>query len=366
MSVAIGGFKRRQAKTIQSRRALRVLEPKIVENPKKVLFLRGANTSEVVTDALTDLAAITKPYCKRLKKRNAFHPFEGNQHLEFLGYKNDCSLFCFGSDSKKRHHNLVLGRHFDFHVLDLIELGILAMDRMDMGKTKGQSVGSIGSKPMFVFEGSEFETDPFFVRLKSLLVDYFRGGNDVEVSPDGVDRVIMIGLRSTNGDDAVIAPSDDCVGTKPPSQKGNAVLRFRHYAMMPQSGAGKEKVKLIDIGPNFDLEIRRCFFSPTTDFKNACKVPREALAHMRSTQENVTGDAMGNLRGQLHIGKQDVTELNLRRFKAHRKQPRGDEGAPHAHGGDDGDADDGTTRAPKRRRRVKSGEIEEGGPETDI
>ncbi|KEG05416.1 putative ribosome biogenesis protein, partial [Trypanosoma grayi] len=167
----IGGFKRRAPKSLKTRHALKKYEPKVVENPKRVLFLRGARTSSVVNDALIDLAAITKPHCKKLRKRNAFHPFEGREHLEFLGFKNDCSLFCFSSDSKKRPHNLVLGRHFDFHVLDMVELGIIAADRLDVRDAAGLDVASLGGRPFFVFDGGEFANDTTFVRLKSLLLD---------------------------------------------------------------------------------------------------------------------------------------------------------------------------------------------------
>lgn len=344
---SIGGFKRRQPKSIQSRRALKKLEPKVFENPKKALFLRGQNTSEVITDALTDLFNILKPNCKRLRKRNAFHPWEGQEHLEFLGFKNDCSMFAFGSDSKKRPHNLVLGRHFDFHVLDMIELGILAMDRMEIGNAQGQTCCSVGSKPLFVFEGSEFTSDPFFVRLKNFLVDFFGGHVGTELNIDGCDRAIFCSLRSQSGEDAVVAPSDDCKGTKPQANKGNAVLCFRHFGVIkPQTTT---KATLVDIGPNFDFEIRRVQFAPPADFKKACRIPREALAHLKHLHENVAEDGLGNLRGQLHMGKQDLSELALRRFagKKHRMVPTAAaDGVPGgaAEGGDD-------ELAKKRKRR---------------
>lgn len=43
-------------------------------------------------------------------------PFEagGEASLEFYCSRSHCSLFCLGSHSKKRPHNLVLGRMHDF------------------------------------------------------------------------------------------------------------------------------------------------------------------------------------------------------------------------------------------------------------
>ena len=44
--------------------------------------------------------------------------------MEFLSQKNDASLFAFGTHSKKRPHNLVFGRMFDNHILDMVETGV--------------------------------------------------------------------------------------------------------------------------------------------------------------------------------------------------------------------------------------------------
>ncbi|EAN88431.1 hypothetical protein, conserved [Trypanosoma cruzi] len=366
---SIGGFRRRAPKTLKTRHALKKYEPKVVENPKKILFLRGSRTSSVVNDAMTDLAAITKPYNKKLKKRNGFHPFEGREHLEFLGFKNDCSLFCFTSDNKKRPHNLVLGRQFDFHILDMVELGIVAADRLDLERVKGMDVASLGGKPFFVFEGSEFAADPAFIRLKSLIIDFFRGGTETEVNLDGCDRVLAFSLRSENGRDACVAPSTECYGSGPQQERGNTVLCMRHYALQkPSTAAGMPKtlssnIQLVDIGPNFDFSIRRAAFATPAEFKVATRVPKEVLATLRSTAENVSSDAMGNLRGQLHVGKQDVDQLNLRRFKAHRKRGR--------HGdGEDGDGGEKDEEAPQKRRRRRHGggddADDDARPETDI
>jgi hypothetical protein len=64
---------------------------------------------------------------KKFSRKNPdVQPFEsgGETHLEFFCNKSNCSLFAFGSHSKKRPHNLVLGRMYDFHLFDCLELGI--------------------------------------------------------------------------------------------------------------------------------------------------------------------------------------------------------------------------------------------------
>ena len=60
-----------------------------------------------------------------MTKKNEIRPFEDINSLEFLSQKNDCSLFMVGSHSKKRPHNLIMGRIFNYQLLDMIELGVL-------------------------------------------------------------------------------------------------------------------------------------------------------------------------------------------------------------------------------------------------
>lgn len=62
----------------------------------------------------------------------------------------------FGNHTKKRPHNLVVGRCFDHHILDMMELGV--DNFVPMGAFKGVSA-TLGSKPCFSFNGDLFETD---------------------------------------------------------------------------------------------------------------------------------------------------------------------------------------------------------------
>uniref|UniRef100_A0AAZ1X0M3 Ribosome production factor 2 homolog n=1 Tax=Oreochromis aureus TaxID=47969 RepID=A0AAZ1X0M3_OREAU len=100
------------------------------------------------------------------RQKNITRPFEDSTSLEFFSKKTDCSLFLFGSHNKKRPNNFIFGRLFDFHVLDMIELGIEKY--VSLSEIKASKFPE-GTKPMLVFAGEAFDTDNEHRRLKSLL-----------------------------------------------------------------------------------------------------------------------------------------------------------------------------------------------------
>ena len=53
---------------------------------------------------------LKKPDAVMLRKNNDMIPFEDVTPIETLSKKQDASLFVFGSHSKKRPNNLVLGK----------------------------------------------------------------------------------------------------------------------------------------------------------------------------------------------------------------------------------------------------------------
>jgi ribosome production factor 2 len=122
---------RSKPKTAAGKRAQDKKLPVTEEGAKSAVFLKGTTTSQVVTDAIKDLCALKKPDAKMFSKRNEFRPFEDHKPFEFLSQKNDAALFCFGSHTKKRPHNLVFIRTFDYQMLDMIELGIQNLKKME-------------------------------------------------------------------------------------------------------------------------------------------------------------------------------------------------------------------------------------------
>ena len=94
-------------------------EAQLVEGAKSALLLKGIRCSNNMSSVLKDIRSINAPHAKLLGKNNMIIPFadEGQQSLEFLTTKNDCSTFAMASHNKKRPNNLILGRTFDRRVL---------------------------------------------------------------------------------------------------------------------------------------------------------------------------------------------------------------------------------------------------------
>ena len=63
---------------------------------------------------------------KYTRKNDDVRPFEagGETNLEHFSQKTDSSLFALGNHSKKRPHNIILGRFFDHRLHDVLELGV--------------------------------------------------------------------------------------------------------------------------------------------------------------------------------------------------------------------------------------------------
>ncbi|KAJ8633547.1 hypothetical protein MRB53_026883 [Persea americana] len=182
-------------KTPRAKRELEKHASKLVENGKKTLFFKNDNIG----------------------------PFEsgGETSLEFFFLKMDCSLFVFGSHSKKRPNNLVLGRTYDHHIYDLVEVGIenfKSMESFSYDKNLGPRVGS---KPVITFIGDAFENVEELKHSKEVLLDLFREEVVENLNLAGIDRVYV------------------CVAVSP-----NTML-FTHYALrLKRSGTVVPRMEL--------------------------------------------------------------------------------------------------------------------------
>lgn len=310
----------RRAKSGAGRRAMQNREAKILENPKSLLVLKGHRTSGLINDVLADLHMLNKPDCRKLQRKNDLLPFEagGETHLENLCRLNDCSLFAVGNHTKKRPHNLILGRTFGFRILDMFEFGITHYEPFSKPLSSAP-----GSAPLMLFNGDDFEATETTRSMKSLLLDMFRGPSDIKrLYLGGIDKLVVFSLV------------------------GESKVLFRQYKVVLRKAAGSTlpRPELEEIGPSFDMEVRRTHLAPAPMMKTAMKQARDPRLDWKT--KNVSKDVMGDKKGQIHVGTQDLSNLTLARIKGLNKK----RGKPTAdEGGEDVDEDEEDVSAKKAR-----------------
>ncbi|KAJ8008961.1 hypothetical protein DPEC_G00083850 [Dallia pectoralis] len=279
-------------KTKRAKRFLDNRASKLTENVKNAMIMKGGNTSMTVTQALKDIYALKKPNAVLYKKKNITRPFEDSTSLEFFSKKTDCSLFLFGSHNKKRPNNLIFGRLFDFHVLDMIELGIETYKSLSDIKI---SKCPEGTKPMLVFAGEAFDIDNDHKRLKSLLTDFFRGPVVQSVRLAGLEHVLHF-----------------------TALEGKVYMRS-YRSLLKKSGCRTPRIELEEIGPSFDFALRRTHLASDDLYKKAHKQPK---ALKPKKKKNISHDTFGTKFGRLHMQKQDLAKLQTRKMKGLRKRGR--------------------------------------------
>ena len=356
-------------KNAKAKRAVEKRLPRTVETLKKALLLHGGKTSAVVKAFLTDVGSLKKGESLKLSRSNdTVRPFEtgGEASLEFLARKADTSLFLLGSHSKKRPHNLVLGRMFDFRLLDMLEFGVRACakaaggcsrrarrrsmlgPRRLLGRARacaravprhspdaplrrqvenykamrefggGSSRAAQGSKPCLLFLGDLFESDAAMRTAKSLLTDLFRGRVVPNINLRGLDRVLIF-----------------------TALPGRILLR-QATTSFRKCGAAVPRVELAEMGPCADLVLRRLREPPLDLRKEAHVAAREP-----KRRKNVGTDSLVGTVGRVFVPRQEIGELALTKPKGVKRGRRDDAAAAKlgrraaGAGGEPGDGGDG-------------------------
>ncbi|KAJ5520713.1 hypothetical protein N7463_001166 [Penicillium fimorum] len=277
-----------KAKNPRTARILKAREPQLIEPPKKTLIFHGAKCPQTLDTVLKTFHALTKPYNILFHKKNEnLHPYENSESLEFLANKNECGLVAFGSHNKKRPNCVTLARVYNSEDGEVIPpINELVMD-----------VG-LGLRPMMMFSGSPWDdpTSTAHTILKSTLLDMFRGEETTQVDVEGLQYVMMVGAEE---------PQD---GLSP-------VIHMRWYRVITKrSGHKLPRVELQEVGPKFDFKVGRTRQAAPEVQKEAMKQGKRPNEEAR-TKKNITMDSMGDKIGRVHLGKQDLSDMQTRKMK---------------------------------------------------
>eukprot|EP00959_Pyramimonas_sp_CCMP1952_P459514 9478361-Pyramimonas_sp.AAC.1 len=284
-----------KVKNKKGRRALVKSAPKWNENAKRVLLAEAGRTSAVTKSFLGQINLLKKGESVKFSRKNdQLKPFDasGEAPLEFMCQKNDCSLFAIASHNKKRPHNIVLGRMFDYHLYDQLEIGVENIKTIqEFGSAAAGA--SCGTKPLIIFMGEKFETQSEFKALKSLLTDLLRGQTVDRIALMGLDRVVLV------------AEANDKVYFR------QCVMKFK------KSGTRVPRVELTEMGPSMNITLRR-HRPPAHELeKEACRAPPAG-----KKVKNTSVDALGETYGRVYLPKQEVDEMALRKVKGLKRERR--------------------------------------------
>ncbi|GFQ91595.1 ribosome production factor 2 homolog [Trichonephila clavata] len=283
----------KKPKTRKGKRVLQNREPKLIENDKMTIFVRGKNANNVVLTALKDFAAIKKPNCVFFNRKNDMAPMEDASPLEFYCGKKDASLFMFGSHNKKRPNNLVAGRLFNHNILDIFEFG---MEEFKPMKDFKVSKIARGTKPMLLFTDGFDETQDT-KRLKNFFIDFFRGPVIEKINLKGLEHLLVFSLV-------------------------NKKILFRSYRvdMKKDEDSKVPLVELTEVGPHMNLTVRRTNLADEELFKASCQQPKQ----LKPTKvKNKSKDPFGTKLGRIHMERQDYSKLQTRKLKGLKKKKFG-------------------------------------------
>ncbi|KAL8227078.1 hypothetical protein R6Q57_016910 [Mikania cordata] len=277
-----------------------------VELGKKTLILHGTKTSNVLNEVLTEIYHLKKDNAVKFSRRNDnIRPFEsgGETSLEFYSLKTDCSLFVFGSHSKKRPDNLVIGRTYDHHIYDLVEVGIENFKSVASCSYDKKIAPLIGSKPFFAFIGEGFENVEELKHLKEVLLDLFRGQASMNSPFSGPFLFLTLKLVVSNLNLAGLDRVYVCTAVS--SKK----VLFTHCALkLKKSGTIVPRVELVEVGPSMDLVVRRHRLPDESLKKEAMKVAPELI---KKKEKNVSKDAIEGKIGKIYVPDQQVGNASL-------------------------------------------------------
>lgn len=310
---------KRKAKTRKGKRILEAREPKIVEEAKTAMIIRGNKSSIDCGNLLRDLHRIRTPLSMLYVRKHDVHPFEDISKLEHLCKKFDHSLFAFGSSSKKRPFRLILGRFFDNKLLDMQEFGVDDYKSLlSFGDTDHKGDSLAGAKPLVIFQGSAFETDERVKRSKSLLLDFFSGPTPDQVLLEGLEHVIVCSTFDGSGAGSA-KPGGVLVEETPDFSAATPKISVARYrVVMLKSGSKLPRIELKEVGPRFRLTLDRAKDPERDRWKAAIKVPKAAKP---KKTKNVKTDATTSKRGKIHLGKQDFNQIHtVHHSKAKKRQ----------------------------------------------
>jgi ribosome production factor 2 len=209
-----------------------------------------------------------------------------------------------------------------------------------------------------------------------MLIDFFNGEVMDAVCLPGIEHVISIslspssptlnptGVTATTLTNPVTSADAEMETDAPSTSTPKPKLTTRNDTSLPKihirgytikllaSGSRVPRVELVPMGPSLDLYMRRHTDPDPVLWKEALRRPKVTKKDVESglgkKRKNLEVDEMGDLRGRIHVGKQNLDKLQTRKMKglkdgetrgAKKRKVKEDSDVDMSDGGSDGDSE---------------------------
>ncbi|KAJ1606019.1 hypothetical protein OJ253_2905 [Cryptosporidium canis] len=297
-------------------------ESQVNEETKRRLIIKGSKCKENIQNLLKDLYKIfPRSYTKIVrgitKGETITSPWIDPHKMEQLSYKHGSSISIFANSSKKHPFRLIFTRYYDSHILDMYEFNVLSY----RGISPDVELPKYGSKPIVICQGAPFESDDVFKSVRAMFFDTFSGPivRGSKLFLKGFDHLFLITAyesKAESGESAssIIGPSDSKIYI---DMRSYLIHLNRPGKHVPEEQLLKSDQDLVlngspraiisDIGLHIKMELIQHQTPDKSVLKSATLIPREIKP---KKVKNVTTNVLGESIGRIHVGRQDLSELN--------------------------------------------------------
>jgi ribosome production factor 2 len=151
-----------------------------------------------------------------------------------------------------------------------------------------------------------------------MFISFFNGETIESICLPGIEHVISISLGPTPTN--LTTASTDLSSNIPEDPTSLPKIHVRSYIIkLKASGTRIPKVELAPMGPFLDLTLRRYQPPDPELLKQSLKRPKlkkqDVEKGLGRKKKNMEVDEMGDLRGRVHVGEQDLSKLQTRKMK---------------------------------------------------
>jgi len=240
---------------------------------------------------LHELYLMRKEFSKKLtRKEQIFNIVQNKENVEFLCTKNNTTFFSLSSHNKKHPMDLTMGCLYDHQLLDSFEFEVTNF--IPMSYFKESTTINSDLKPIIIFQGELFESDFNYDRLKKFLIDYFQLYDKENIIISEMRRIIVVSIENDE-----------------------KVVKIRNYQINGDLSNKNSlpKIQLVEIGPSFDLKERKFSLADEVLYKKALKQPK-AVKEIK--EKNIEKNKiLGEKRGRIHMQKQNLKAVSLKKYK---------------------------------------------------